>query len=75
MRDTTVTILTDDQAQTAMAAVGDEYVVEWQTPIHYHSDAVTRIHAEIASHETAMTRLNAVLVALGKPARQGWRTT
>ena len=71
MRDTPVTILTDDQAQTAMAAVADEYVVEWQTPIHYHSDAVTQIHAEIASHETAITRLNAVLVALGEPARQG----
>jgi hypothetical protein len=75
MRDTTVTILTEDQAQTAMAAVVDEYVVEWQTPIHYHSDAVTQIHAEIASHETAITRLNAVLVALSKPARQVWRTT
>jgi hypothetical protein len=75
MRDTTVTILTDDQAQAAMAAVVDEYVVEWQTPIHYYSDAVTQMHAEIASHETAITRLNAVLVALGKPARQGWHTT
>ena len=75
MRDTTVTILTDDQAQTAMAAVVDEHVVEWPTPIHYHSDAVTQIHAEIASHEAAITRLNAVLVALGKPPKQGWRTT
>jgi hypothetical protein len=75
MRDTTVTILTEDQAQATMEAVVDQYVVEWQTPIHYHSDAVTQIHAEIASHEAAITRLNAVLVALGRPARQGWRTT
>jgi hypothetical protein len=75
MRDTTVTILTDDKAQTAIAAAADEYVVEWPTPIHDHSDAVTQIRAEIASHETAMTRLNAVLVALGEPARQGSLTT
>jgi hypothetical protein len=58
-----------------MAAVVDEHVVEWQTPIDYHSDAVTQTHAEIASHETAITRLNAVLVAFGEPARQGWPTT
>jgi hypothetical protein len=75
MRDTTVTILTEDQAQTTIEAVVDQYGVEWQTPIHYHSDAVTQSHAEIASHEAAITRLNAVLVALGKPARQGSRTT
>jgi hypothetical protein len=75
MRDTTVTSFTEDQTQTPMAAVVDQYGVEWKTPIHYHSDAVTQIHAEIASDEAAITRLNAVLVALGKPARQGWRTT
>lgn len=58
-----------------MAAV-EKYVVEWVTPIHAFTDAVADIGAEIAAHETAITQLNAALVALGKsPARQNWGGT
>ena len=52
-------------------AAGETYVVEWATHIHTQTDAVARINAEIAAHETAIAQLNAALVALGKsPARQ-----
>jgi hypothetical protein len=54
----------------------EEYVVEWATPIYAQTDAVADINAEIAAHETAITQLNAALVALGKsPARQNQRGT
>ena len=56
--------------EMTMAAF-EEYVVEWATPIYANRDAVADINAEIAWHETAITKLNAALVALDKsPARR-----
>lgn len=47
-------------------AAFEEYVVEWATPIYANKDAVADINAQIAWHETAITKLNTALVALGK---------
>jgi uncharacterized coiled-coil protein SlyX len=52
-----------------MASV-EEFVAEWATDSHAHTDVVAEINAEIAAHEMAITQLNATLVALGKPARR-----